>query len=206
MADEVDKVWQTFRDKLNKLLKELAAKNESSGPAIRASDIAEGTLLGVAAFPLTIGSLQTAVFRPLRLTSNKYFIAPLFGSLSVAISASISSLVFVYYVDYSRHATSRVFENYKRKLDSCIPSFKYTFQKSDLLLYSACSMVVFKAFGGRFRSVLPSSLIHPGSFARVSLSANSQSYASDVAKMKLNQLGKGLEIENRMRVELCAKY
>jgi len=189
MADEVYKVLQTFRVKFLALFKELTTKNNPSGPPARASDIAEGTALGIASFPLSLGYFQTAVLRPLRITSNKRIIAPLFGGLSVVLSASLSSLVLVYYVDFSRNLKSRAFEFHKMKLDSYFPSFELNFKKPDILLYCIGSVAIFKAFGGRFRSVLPSSLIHPGSFARASLPASSQLYASDVVRMKLNQLG-----------------
>lgn len=189
MADEVDKVLQTFRVKLLDFFRELTTKDEQSGPRVRASDIAEGTALGMASFPLTLGYVQTAILRPLRMTSNKKIIAPLFGGLSVALSASLSSLVFVYYIDYSRHVKSRAFDLYKKQFDDFFPSFEFNFKKQDILLYCIGSVTVFKAFGGHFRSVLPSSLIHPGSFARVSLPAASQLYATNVAKTKLTQLG-----------------
>eukprot|EP00850_Spirogloea_muscicola_P006499 SM000031S11508 [mRNA] locus=s31:53583:55790:- [translate_table: standard] len=43
--------------------------------------------------------------------------------------------------------------------------------KEDLLLHGIVGMVAFKALGGSFRQVLPSSLWHPGAKARASLAA-----------------------------------
>ncbi|KXJ08662.1 uncharacterized protein LOC110248478 [Exaiptasia diaphana] len=191
MADEVWKLLDTVCKKLRGILEEVTTNEKSNGRPVRGSDFVEATVLGVTAFPVTIGYLQTAVFRPLRITSNKRVIGSVFGSLSVAISGCVASVLFVSYINLSRNITPRMFEFHKRDFDAYLPVIEYkSFKSSDILLYCAGSMAVFKAFGGRFRAVLPSSLIHPGSFARACIPANSQSYASHIAKEQLTRLGR----------------
>jgi hypothetical protein len=191
MANEfLKKVLESLRAKSKEILDELSLKREKDGRLVRACDIAEAAVLSIAVFPLSIGYLQTAVFRPLRITNNKRLIGPVFGCFSVAFSGSLASLLFVLYVNVSKDISNRAFESHKQKLDSLFSPFQYTYNHHDLMLYAIGSMVAFKAFGGRFRSVLPSSLVHPGAFARMSLPAPSQMYASDAAREKLTKLGK----------------
>ena len=59
----------------------------------------------------------------------------------------------------------------------------------DIPICGVCSLVVFKLLGGRLRSVLPSSLIHPGAFARRYIPAKGKKYATDGVKQKLALLG-----------------
>lgn len=190
MADEfLKKVLESFRAKSKEILNDFRLKRKENGRPVRACDIAEATVLSVAAFPLSIGYLQTAIFRPLRITNNRRLIGPVFGVFSVAFSGSIASLLFVLYVNFSKDISTRAFESYKQKLESLVPTIQYSYSHYDLLLYSLGSVMLFKAFGGRFRSVLPSSLVHPGAFARVSLPAPGQLYASDATREKLTKLG-----------------
>lgn len=183
------KVLESFRAKSKEILNDFRLKRKENGRPVRACDIAEATVLSVAAFPLSIGYLQTAIFRPLRITNNRRLIGPVFGVFSVAFSGSIASLLFVLYVNFSKDISTRAFESYKQKLESLVPTIQYSYSHYDLLLYSLGSVMLFKAFGGRFRSVLPSSLVHPGAFARVSLPAPGQLYASDATREKLTKLG-----------------
>ncbi|PFX14168.1 hypothetical protein AWC38_SpisGene21700 [Stylophora pistillata] len=61
----------------------------------------------------------------------------------------------------------------------------------DVPLCGFGSLVVIKILGGRFRSVLPSSLTHPGAFARKYIPAKGQDYASAAEKLKrLRLLGR----------------
>ena len=55
----------------------------------------------------------------------------------------------------------------------------------DIPLCGVGTLVLYKIFGGRFRSVLPRSLIHPGAFAKRFIPAKGKRYASDGAKRKL---------------------
>ena len=54
---------------------------------------------------------------------------------------------------------------------------------------------MYKIFGGRFRSVLPSSLIHPGAFAKRYIPAKGKRYASDGVKRKLALMGEFLILQ-----------
>ena len=54
----------------------------------------------------------------------------------------------------------------------------------DIPICGVISLVVFKLLGGRLRSVLPNSLIHPGAFARRYIPAKGKKYAADEVKQK----------------------
>ena len=141
-------------------------------------------------FPLCLGTFQSAVFRPLRITSNLRIVSLFCGSVSVAIAGGASSLVFLSSVILFRENE----DSSGKKAAGSVHSqgdlnMTVKICPKDAMLYGVASLVVFKIFGGKFRMVLPSSLFHPGAFARAFIRAKGQSYASDTVKQKLTSLG-----------------
>ncbi|XP_038067524.1 uncharacterized protein LOC119737328 [Patiria miniata] len=133
--------------------------------------------IGLVTFPSCLGLIQVLVFRPLRLTCALWG-SSLLGLCSVGVSGFAASAVTTGCAAYL----------FKLDRDS-VCSHKFSGLQETALLYGICSSVVFLCLGGRFRSVLPSSLIHPGAFARQGLSATF-SYATARKKRSLRVVGK----------------
>ncbi|EDO46360.1 predicted protein [Nematostella vectensis] len=190
MADELEKFLRRFQNHSKQIWAKLKAKGNKKAKRVRASDIVEASVLSAASFPLCLGVIQNTVFRPLRLTSHIRILAPACGAISVAVSGAISSLVFITYTEKSKDAKDRYFESHKSQFDSYFRTIRYSYSPMDIAVCVVGSLFVFKTLGGRFRSVLPSSLLHAGAFAKVSLPAVSKLYASDTTKRKLVKLGK----------------
>ena len=62
----------------------------------------------------------------------------------------------------------------------------------DFIVNATCSALVFKALGGKFKSVMPSDLFYPGAFGftKGSLQAKGSEYASSAQKALLDTFGK----------------
>ncbi|KAL9962377.1 hypothetical protein ACROYT_G031473 [Oculina patagonica] len=157
-------------------------------------DVALSSTLGGITFPLCLGAFQTGIFRPLRITSNLRLIGSVCGGISLFISGSTASLAFLSSIIVLKEANGSSMRVLKDKLDSFVPikrcSISISVCYKDVPLYGFASLVVFKLLGGKFRSVLPSNLIHPGAFARSYIPAKGQNYASNAVKQKLGSLGK----------------
>jgi hypothetical protein len=130
-----------------------------------------GSLAGVVAFPATLAGFQRFVFKPLRLTSSLSvpFVSSVLGAGAVLAGSAVATL--------SVASAASVFSHYKTNVN-------------DLYVSTAGGVVLFKVFGGRFRSVLPSHLLRPGSFAVSSLPARGKSYVRAQEKDVIGVLGK----------------
>ncbi|XP_041484342.1 uncharacterized protein LOC121430967 [Lytechinus variegatus] len=127
--------------------------------------------LGCIVFPLCLGVFQIGVFKPLSVTSS-HLLAPAIGLGSVALSGIASSItVFTAYSNYN------VSES--RELD-----VRFT----DLVCYGLGSAAIFKLLRGKFSSVLPSTILKPGAFARRGIPAT-KNYASSGKKATLAAIG-----------------
>lgn len=162
---------------------------------IHVADTVLPSALGGMAFPLCLGVLQKGLFRPLRITSNLRIIGSVCGGVSVIIAGTTASLVFLSSVLLLKEIKLGSMKTLTEKLHSLMPNKTITIAVSskDIPICGVVSLVVFKLLGGRFRSVLPSSLIHPGAFARRSIPAKGKKYASDGVKNRLALLGESLK-------------
>ena len=123
-----------------------------------------GKLLGSAAvgavtFPTLLAVAQTAVFKPLRITVASR-VSPLFGAVSVSAAGFAASLVAIKTCSLIQKTAG---DGTKASNGT---SRMISFSSAELMVSTFSSVVIFRAVGGRFSSVLPSHLFHPGAFAR----------------------------------------
>ena len=190
MADEFlknsySKVVVVFNKFCNHIL-----YSENKSMEVLVADAALSTAVGGMTFPLCLGLLQRGIFRPLRMTSNIRILSSLCGSMSVVIAGSTSSLAFLTSIFLLKEIKRTPREaNAEKHLHRTVPT---AISSKEIPLYGVSSLVVFKLLAGRFKSVLPSSLIHPGAFARRSIPAKGKNYASTGVKSKLALMGESL--------------
>lgn len=128
--------------------------------------------VGCVTFPVSLGVLQRVVFAPLRITSSMRVFAPLFGSGAVFISSSIASLSTITTYTQLKGTNSSI-----------------RFSNGDLCVASCIGIVVFKTLGGKFKAVLPSNLLKPGSFAHNWIPARWEQYAAHYERHLMQQIG-----------------
>ena len=179
MADDfVQKVFQKARIIGDRIWDRIIL-TEKSCTQVHVADTALSSALAGITFPLCLGVLQTGLFRPLRVTSNRWFIGPVCGCISLFISGSAASLVFLSNVLLLKEIKGSSMKRLTEKLHSWVPN--------RTVEIAVCSRDI--PICGRFRSVLPSSLIHAGAFARRYIPAKGKKYATDGVKQKLALLG-----------------
>ena len=132
------------------------------------------SLAGGAAFPTTLALFQSAVFKPLRLTSGKpsAVLASILGCGSVLCASGIASLSCLV---VANHLSDKK---------------EYLIEPSTVGISTVLGFCVFKGLGGRFRAVLPSHLFRPGAFAVESIPARNRSYAQTSERSFINLIGK----------------
>ena len=127
-------------------------------PSLDSSELLATTAVGAVTFPTVLALAQTAVFKPLRITCAGR-LAPIFGGLSVSLAGFTASFAAI-------KAYSLVQDSLRDKNGDNIGTRKpLSFSTPELVISTVSSVVVFRALGGRFSSVLPSHLFHPGAFA-----------------------------------------
>ncbi|XP_044181512.1 uncharacterized protein LOC122962460 [Acropora millepora] len=188
MADEFlknfySKVVVVFKKFCNHIL-----YSENKSMEVLVADAAVSTAVGGMTFPLCLGLLQRGIFRPLRMTSNIRILSSLCGSMSIVVAGSTSSLAFLTSIFLVKEIKRIPWKaNAEKNLHRTVP---VAISSGEIPIYGVSSLVVFKLLAGRFKSVLPSSLIHPGAFARRSLPAKGKNYASSGVKTKLALMGR----------------
>ena len=160
---------------------------ENKCSKIHLADAALSTVIGGITFPLCLGFLQRGIFRPFRITSNLRVFSSLCGSISTIIAGSSASLAFLSSVLLLKEIKRNPLKTFAEKQPN--RTVPVVVSSKDVPIYGVASLVVFKLLRGRFKSVLPSSLIHPGAFARRSLPAKGKNYASVGVKNKLAVMG-----------------
>ena len=193
MADElVEKVLQKARV-LGLKIRDRIISTEGKSIEVNLADMALSSGLSAITFPLCLGAFQSGIFRPLRMTSNIRVIGSVCGGISVLISSSAASLAFLSSSVILKEVRNNSVKVSVEKFISFVPvdrcSVAISVCYKDIPLYGFASLPVFKLLGGKFRSVLPSSLIYPGVFAKGYIPAKGQNYASNGVKHKLALLG-----------------
>eukprot|EP00049_Salpingoeca_infusionum_P003960 m.73111 g.73111 ORF g.73111 m.73111 type:complete len:510 (+) comp12358_c2_seq1:199-1728(+) len=187
------------------------------------------TVFGGIALPLSIGFVQSAVYRPLGLRAHQR-VAPLFGALNVFVGGVVASKVFQSTLHAQttwrgigeaantkvslqetmvlarEKAKSLTLPDMRGKVAALQTTVEdtLTLARHDLgglmvsqalkksvqeaVIFGSVSILAFKAGGGRFRSLLPSSLWHPGAFAVESLPATA-AYATKGQRKVIHDLG-----------------
>lgn len=148
---------------------------------LTANELAVSALAGGVTFPSVLGLAQLGLFRPLRATCSTGVLASLLGGASVCAAGCAATVVAV---GATALARSRVDPSHHPS------SAGVSFAGPDLVLSTLCGAVVFRALGGRFSSVLPSSLMRPGAFAREWIPARGVQYATDNQKVLIQELGR----------------
>ena len=129
----------------------------TSSPSAR--ELLGSAAAGAVAFPSVLAFAQVAVFKPLRITVASR-LSPVFGAFSISLAgftASLSAIKACSLIQESLQDGAKEAETDSKKI---------TFSAPELVISTVSSVVIFRALGGRFSSVLPSHLFHPGAFAR----------------------------------------
>ena len=127
--------------------------------SLDATELLGSAAVGAVAFPSLLALAQTTVFKPLRITVASR-LAPVFGAASVSaagFAASLAAIKACSLIQNSLGDGSKPGEGNFREI---------SFSTPELVVSTISSVVIFRALGGRFSSVLPSHLFHPGAFAR----------------------------------------
>ena len=127
-------------------------------PSLASRELLATTAVGAVTFPTVLALAQTAIFKPLRITCASR-LAPIFGGLSVSLAGFTASFVAI-------KAYSLIQDSLRGEtMDNFSTGKPLSFSTPELVVSTVSSVVIFRALGGRFSSVLPSHLFHPGAFA-----------------------------------------
>ena len=140
-----------------------------------------------AGFPASILLLQRGVLAPLRISHNK-FLGPIFGCASVCVSAIIASETAraVYAIGRAIQRDGHINES---ALQAGYSSWSCPARSLRWPLYAGSGVALFVCLGGRLRAAAPSSLMHPGVFARYSV-PGTRGKANTSKRHKLNVFGR----------------
>jgi hypothetical protein len=155
--------------------------------------------VGALAFPVVLGFNQVAIFKPLKISLRlPLAITATLGGLSITGAAVVASTAVVKTYNLSRHiyhqadtrtephSTNNQTESQSRQPQSETISLSTT----ELLASGVVSLVLYRALGGRFSSVLPSHLFAPGAFGIQCVPARSTSYANEIERDLMQTLGR----------------
>ena len=150
-------------------------------------EIFVATTTGAISFPFALSFMQNFVFKPFRISCKlPNTIVSIFGGTSIILSGIFASSAFVLSCEGLRK--SKLLSNGDNAPEKRL-EFEFNKSEEHVLIWGACSLAVFKIFGGKSRQVVPSHLYYPGAFAKMSVPAAGRSYAGSSAKRKLNILG-----------------
>ena len=125
--------------------------------SLTSTELLASATVGAVTFPSVLALAQTAIFKPLRITCAGR-LAPLFGCLSISLAGFAASFTAI-------KACSLIQDSLRDTNHEETGSKKLSFSAPELMISTVSSVVIFRALGGRFSSVLPSHLFHPGAFA-----------------------------------------
>ena len=137
---------------------------------------------GALVFPAVLGLGQLAVFKPLRLTHSSP-LASVCGCVSVLVAGYVASTTAVKVLSLS----SRRWHKISPSPGSSRGTVEFGVQ--ELMASTVASAILFRAFSGRFSSVLPSHLLKPGAFAREWIPSGS-TQATEKQRHIIHELGK----------------
>ena len=150
-------------------------------------EIFAATTVGAISFPFALGFMQNLVFKPFRISCKRpNTVVSICGGVSIILSGIFASGAFV--LSCGSFKMSKLLSNSHKAAEK---RFELEFNRSEehVLIWGACSLAIFKIFGGKSRQVVPSHLYYPGAFAKMSVPAAGKSYAGSSAKRKLHILG-----------------
>lgn len=127
--------------------------------SLASKEVLGSAAVGAVTFPTVLAFAQTAVFKPLKITVGSKLIAPVFGGISVSFAGFAASLSAI-------KACSLIQGSVGDRTNGEADSRTILLSAPELIISTVSSAVIFRALGGRFSSVLPSHLFHPGAFAR----------------------------------------
>ena len=151
-------------------------------------ELAASTVVGAAAFPAALGLAQVAVFRPMKIACSRRAVSSVCGGIAVGVAGFIASVATI--------KTCSAMQLWQRLTDDtgsssgAGPNGHVDVSLSELAVSSVSAMVIFRALGGRFSSVLPSHLMKPGSFAREGILAGGAQNASEPKRATIQILGR----------------
>ena len=145
----------------------------STGSVIEEKALLASTLTGAASFPTLLGVFQQ-IFKPLKLYCGNR-VCSLLGFASVTVASYGASWAAIRAFRYAQEKDPRI--NLR------------SFEERELAVSTVGGILIFKVFGGRFKSVLPSHLLLPGAFATMCIPASLMRAYHPVAR-KLQELGR----------------
>ena len=141
------------------------------------------TGVGAVTFPIVLGINQYGL-KPLRISSGSPL---LLASAAGGISVTLASLIASTAVLKSYSLSSKFIHN---SLDEDIPAnWQVDVTIQDVAASTLSGVVLFRALGGRFSSVIPSHLHAPGAFARQWIPAYSLNRANGTQKSIIQEIG-----------------
>lgn len=140
---------------------------------------------GTGSFPMpttTKHSLARSVLRPILNRPLLQVLVPsAIGGLSVTLASLVASTTLMKAYSLSNNLITNTKDN-NESLG------RVNFSIKDLFISTATGVVFFRALGGRFRSVLPSHLHHPGAYARQWIPAGN--HANNTQRDVITEIGR----------------
>ena len=147
--------------------------------------LAVSTVVGAAVFPAVLGLAQVAAFRPLQIACSRGAISSLCGGVAVGVAGFAASVVTIKTCSAVQIWQKSTNDGYRTASKGHV-----SVTLPELAVSSVSAVVLFRALGGRFSSVLPSHLMRPGAFAREGILAGSSRNASEVKRAAIQLLGR----------------
>lgn len=144
-------------------------------------------MIGAVAFPSILGLAQTALFKPLRITCGSGWVSSVFGGASVCMAGCVASLAAIKMCSLVQKWDVGGGSGMHRSLPR---EHIVLFSTPELVLSTVSGLVLFRALGGRFYSILPSSMTKPGAFAREWIPARGPQRATSLEKDILQMIGR----------------
>ena len=151
-------------------------------------ELAASTAVGALAFPAALGLAQVAVFRPMKIACSQRAVSSLWGGVAVGVAGFLASVATIKTCSAVQLWQRRLADGAGRPGAGTRRHIEVTLP--ELAISSVSAMVIFRALGGRFSSVLPSHLMRPGSFAREGILAGGAQNASEPKRATIQLLGR----------------
>ena len=141
--------------------------------------------VGSVTFPAMLGLTQVGLKSVRISTGSPLILATTIGGISVTLSSLVASLAIVKSYSISNIFLQNSTNHHKSEYDTEMINLTV----GDVCVSAVSGMVMYRALGGRFMSVLPSHLNKPGAFARQWIPAHSSNYANNTEKRIIKDLG-----------------
>ena len=152
--------------------------------------------VGSVTFPAMLGLTQVGLKSVRISTGSPLILATTVGGISVTLSSLVASLAIVKSYSICNIFLQNNTNHHKSEYDTEMINLTV----GDMCVSAVSGMIMYRALGGRFMSVLPSHLNKPGAFARQWIPAHSSNYANNTEKRIIKDLG------NKYGCHSCGKW